>query len=285
MSKTLQTPSAGPDADAHERRLRSLLAAVEAPALRERVFDRVTDSVRRHADLRTVRERHAPWREVSPGVRLRALSEGAEARALRPGQPLGAWIVELAPGAEWTPALATAQQRECLVMRGELLLDAPDIGTQALRALDFHGAPPGCPPRRLRSPGGARVYLRFAPRPGAADATVGPAAAGTVAATARDAESAWHEYAPGIRRRTLWTDGVEAAYLVRAEPGAQVPAHGHRIDEECLMLDGDLYLGDILLRAGDWQLAPVGVSHGLHVADSALTLWVRGDVELRFEDA
>lgn len=261
--------------------LHALLAAVEAPVLRERVFDRVADSARRHAGLHTVRARHARWTHAAPGVRLHALVEADDtvaATALRAGQPCGAWIVELAPGAVWRPGIDPAQQREWLVMAGDVRFEAVGAATPDLAPLDFHVDPAGHPARELRSRGGARLYVRFAPPRAGATAPI-------AAATVRDATAPWDDFAPGIRRRTLWSDGIEAAYLVRAQAGAQVPAHGHRIDEECLMLDGDLYLGDVLLRGGDWQLAPVGAPHGLHVADSALTLWVRGDVELRFEDA
>ena len=108
-------------------------------------------------------------------------------------------------------------------------------------------------------------------------------AAGGPSRTVLSANTPWTDYGPGIARRTLWTTGTEATYLIRASKGAQVPGHGHLFDEECLMLAGDLYIGDMLLRAGDYQLAPVGSRHGTHVADTDLTLLVRGDVELRFD--
>jgi quercetin dioxygenase-like cupin family protein len=196
--------------------------------------------------------------------------------ALRPGQPRQASIIEFEPGACWQPSDDGREQHEWLVLAGQITLEAADIGAIELDALDFHVAPAESPTRMLSSCRGATVYLRAAPQ-----AAGGPDV--TTAATVRDAASAWDDFAPGIRRRTLWTNDVEAAYLVRAEAGAQVPAHGHRFDEECLMIDGDLYLGDILLRGGDYQLAPVGTRHGLHQAGSALTLFVRGDVELRFD--
>jgi len=258
--------------------MQSLLTAVlGAPdySVRSRVLERVNESIRTHAGLVTVRQRHVQWRELAPGVRARSLVESTGC-ALRPGQPRRASIIELEPGACWRPRDDGREQREWLVLAGQITLEAADIGKIGLDMLDFHVAPAGCPTRELRSRRGATVYMRAAPRPvGEPDRAA--------AVTARGAAKPWDDFAPGIRRRMLWSDGAEAAYLVRADAGAEVPAHGHRVDEECLMIDGDLYLGDILLRGGDYQLAPVGSRHGAHLAGSALTLLVRGDVELRFD--
>jgi anti-sigma factor ChrR (cupin superfamily) len=67
---------------------------------------------------------------------------------------------------------------------------------------------------------------------------------------------------PGIRRRLLWQAGNACADLARAQLGAAVPAHSHRNDEECFMIEGELFTGDILVREGELQLAPVGLKHG-----------------------
>lgn len=42
---------------------------------------------------------------------------------------------------------------------------------------------------------------------------------------------------------------------VRFAAGASVPDHGHALNEDCLMLQGEMFFGDILLRAGDYQVA------------------------------
>ena len=47
-------------------------------------------------------------------------------------------------------------------------------------------------------------------------------------------------------------------------------------DEECMMLQGEVFLGDILLRAGEYQLAPAGSLHGDVYSDVGATLFVRG---------
>lgn len=42
------------------------------------------------------------------------------------------------------------------------------------------------------------------------------------------------------------------------------------------MLDGDLFIDDLLLRAGDYQLAPAGSVHREVYTDVGATLFVRG---------
>jgi quercetin dioxygenase-like cupin family protein len=98
----------------------------------------------------------------------------------------------------------------------------------------------------------------------------------------RDAEAGWPDYAPGIRRRVLWQRDGQAALLYHAEPGAQVPVHTHGHDEECLMVQGELFLDDVLLQAGDYQLAPAGTGHRVTETDTGVVIYAHGDLDLRF---
>lgn len=194
--------------------LPAAVLGARAIALRSRVLDRIGESIRSHAGRVTVRQRNAPWRELAAGVRARPLVVASEG-ALRPGQPRQASIIEFEPGACWQPSDDGREQHEWLVLAGQITLDAADIGRIELDALDFHVAPAGFSTRMLSSCRSAPVYLRAAPQ-----SAGGPD--GATAATVRDAASAWDDFAPGIRRRTLWTHGVEAAYPARAAAGAQV---------------------------------------------------------------
>ena len=96
----------------------------------------------------------------------------------------------------------------------------------------------------------------------------------------RDAEADWHDYAPGIRRRVLWSHAGEASMLYDARPGAQVPQHAHGHDEECLMVDGEAFLDDVLLRRLDYQLAPAGTMHQGVSTDSGGVIFAHGDLDL-----
>jgi anti-sigma factor ChrR (cupin superfamily) len=97
----------------------------------------------------------------------------------------------------------------------------------------------------------------------------------------REAPEQWRDYAPGIRRRLLWQEGPLAAMLWLAEPGARVPHHGHGHDEECLMLRGDLFQDDCLLREGDYQLAPSGTAHLAVSTDTGALIYAHGDLDMQ----
>lgn len=242
--------------------------AVTGGALRDRVLQRVGRSAARHQGMLTVRRSHPPPEPIAPGVQRRWLHRAADAAALRPGEPVWLAIVELAPGARLMQGLALAGGgSEWLVLRGALRLESLSLGT-----LDHHRrAASDDEPLLVAGEEGALVYLRHS---GAQVAR---------SATSRADGAAWEEFAPGIRRRILWQEGTEVGYLARAVEGATVPSHGHRHDEECLMLEGELFLGDILIREGDFQLAPAGRVHGLVQAASDCMVYIRGDAELAFD--
>ena len=61
-------------------------------------------------------------------------------------------------------------------------------------------------------------------------------------------------------------------------PGASLPAHDHPADEECLVLEGEVMLGDILGRAGDYHLAPKGLPHGTITSKTGALLFIRAGI-------
>ncbi len=231
--------------------------------LRERVLDRVTRSARASRAFVTVRQKDAPVEVLQAGVSVRTLYE-ATSRQLRPGEPRRVRIVDLAAGARWRPDVAEGDRSEWLLMAGEL-----QLGEALLRPRDFHLQAAGAGAIEVASTIGARWYLREAP--GTPQATL----------TVHDSDAGWDDFAPGIKRRVMWAsaDG-EAALLYHALPGAAVPRHGHGHDEECLMLEGDIFLDDVLLRPGEYQLAPAGSVHGGVSTDTGLVLFAHGDLAL-----
>lgn len=260
------------------------LPAGPAPALRQRLQQRLAMSTAGEAGMLTRRLASTPVQALAPGVAARCLYQAPAGRALRPGEPLRTWLLDLAPGAAW-PAqalshpsrAATAQtQREWLLLSGELR-----AGSLALGPLDYHLRPAGLASPAWVSPAGgpgARLFYREGLLPGAA-------AAGTdapQALTVHDAQAGWPAYAPGIRRRVLWQHAGQAALLYQVDAGASVPQHGHGHDEECLMVQGDVFLDQRLLRAGDYQLAPAGSGHRVTETDTGGVLYAHGDLDLRF---
>lgn len=276
MTATTYPPSPGRDgSDLDDEAVGLLCEALADPpadaesrtggALRGRLLARVADSAARHRGMLTVRARHGVPSDIAPGVRGRWLYRAADAMARRPGEPVALAWVDLAPGARSATGLDLAGcGSEWLVVRGGCTVDGLPLGT-----LDHHRRAATAVEPLVASEQGATIYLRN----NGHDTTT--------AGTARERDAVWDDYAPGIRRRVLWTADGAVAYIARAVAGAAVPTHGHHRDEESLMLDGDLFLGDILIREGDFQLAPAGLVHDTVQAGSDCMVYIRGDAELQ----
>ena len=75
-------------------------------------------------------------------------------------------------------------------------------------------------------------------------------------------EPDWQQVAPGIECKLLATDTERhrVSMLVRLAPGASYPAHTHAGVEELHLLDGELWIDDRMLVAGDYNYGPPGAS-------------------------
>lgn len=236
-------------------------------ALRGRLLDRLAASRAASARMVTSRFARTPVSPLAAGVSLRTLYAAPGDRPLRPGEPLRTGLIELEPGARWT-CPGSERHREWLVLRGRVRL-----GNEALAVRDYRVVPPGTDDIVMLGDTGALVFVRE---------SVLPAGTHGEAFTVRDAQAGWPDFAPGIRRRVLWQQGEQAALLYHAQPGASVPMHSHGHDEECLMVQGELFLDDILLQQGDYQLAPAGTGHRITETDTGVVLYAHGDLDLKF---
>ncbi|OQW53513.1 MAG: hypothetical protein A4S14_15870 [Proteobacteria bacterium SG_bin9] len=83
--------------------------------------------------------------------------------------------------------------------------------------------------------------------------------------TRRAGTAKWREVSPGIHTRVLYADRVtnRLSVLVRMEPGATFRSHSHDLAEETLVLEGELWLGDLKLMPGDHHLAQPHTQHPL----------------------
>lgn len=243
-------------------------------ALRERLLQRLAASREAEAGLFTARLRRLPGQPLAEGVSAQTLYLAQPGQTLRPGEPLRARVISLAPGARFEPdapgagASLVARHREWLVLSG-----SAHLGEQPLSQRDYHVAPMGCIMPAWTSVAGARLFLRESDL---------PALPGDAPRTVRDADAGWPPFAPGIQRRVLWQRDGQAAMLYCAQPGAQVPQHSHGHDEECLMVQGELFLDDLLLQPGDYQLAPAGTGHRITETDTGVVIYAHGDLDLRF---
>lgn len=248
-----------------------------APAsLRDRLARRASHSADRIRSMVNVRQHERVLVAQSPGVHVHRIYQRDEAVPLRPGEPLQVFVAKIEPGARWQPPPAGADVgRDWLLVDGAAQLKADGEVAVALGPLDYHVQGAGASQRAVdlrAGEAGATVMLR--------ERSLSLASA-QPSCTARESPEAWEDYAPLIKRRVLWRQGPMAAMLWLAAPGATVPHHEHGHDEECLMLRGDLFQDDYLLREGDYQLAPGGSSHETVNTDTGALIYAHGDLDMR----
>jgi hypothetical protein len=94
--------------------------------------------------------------------------------------------------------------------------------------------------------------------------------------TRRAGTGGWTEMSPGVTYTVLFEDPVakRRSILVRALPGSNYGPHFHAEGhEECLVLEGDLIMGDLKLLAGDFHVAAKGSSHPAATTMSGCVLY------------
>jgi len=277
MSKPILTadPEDPRNIEIVERALAEALAPiapdeVRSTALRARLIRRARASRAAEERFINVRRDEGEWRPLVKGVRVKTLCAGARSRSV---------LVELDAGAA-LPTHRHHEHEECVVLRGEARL-----GELLVRQGDYHLAPTGSRHGRVSSPRGALLYLRGTSIGSGVEVardliTAWLPGAGASPITVRADEGEWRDFAPGVQTKSLWRDSdaqsMPRSMLLRLQPGARADAHAHLLDEECLMLDGEVFFGDTLLRAGDYQLAPAGTEHREVVSDVGALLFVHG---------
>ncbi len=241
--------------------------------LRDRLLERTGQMLAAETGLCTVRQRHARWTPVAPGVQTTTLWQGPQGRSI---------LIRLAQGA------ALPQHRHQWLEEGIVLAGSVQFDGLTLAPGDYHVAEPGSLHGPMTSPHGALGFLRgvaLVADPPTVNAVHGrplddnSAQTRTVHAHALQ----WRSLAPGVMCAELWSDPKLVCHMYRLEPGAEVPAHEHSEDEECLLVSGELMLGDTLLQAGDYQIAARGSRHGTASTDVGAVLFVRGQKANRLE--
>lgn len=113
-----------------------------------------------------------------------------------------------------------------------------------------------------------------APTPGTSSFITLANSLGRIGADGKSGEG-WIEMLPKAHAKLLYTDGEAESYMIRLAPGAWAPAHDHPADEECLVLEGTLWQGDIFLQAGDFHVARPGDRHGDLRTDTGALVFIR----------
>lgn len=98
--------------------------------------------------------------------------------------------------------------------------------------------------------------------------------------TVRADAGTWQYLAPGADIKVLWSDTAARTrtFLLRLQPGAQVPAHPHPTPEECFVIAGDMVIGETVFRAGDYHAAPTGIAHPAISSRGGGVVFIRGPI-------
>lgn len=105
-----------------------------------------------------------------------------------------------------------------------------------------------------------------------------PAPDGTY--TIRANEMKWTNVCPGIEMKVLRKDtkANNQTALWRLQAGAVFPRHGHSVEEECLVLEGEIKVGDHVVRKGDMHIVKKGEKHPDTTSEHGALLMIRAQV-------
>jgi len=91
------------------------------------------------------------------------------------------------------------------------------------------------------------------------------------------ADDRWQPFAPGVDIKVLHEQDGVMSYLLRLAPGAVLPAHRHPMDEECVVLEGAVSIGDgLVVTAGGFHLAHGGTLHAPISSMHGAVVYLRG---------
>ena len=91
-------------------------------------------------------------------------------------------------------------------------------------------------------------------------------------------DGGWQPFGPGLTMKVLHHEGDTMSYLVRLAAGASLPAHRHPVDEECVVLEGEMCIGDLVVGAGGYHLGRHGVLHDKLTSPGGALIFLRGAV-------
>ncbi len=84
--------------------------------------------------------------------------------------------------------------------------------------------------------------------------------------TLRADEGEWTQLSDKIWKKILFSDSRtrKSMYLLRCAAGAVIPEHEHDHDEHAFVIEGEFWVGDMLVKAGDFHMAQAGSTHPEH---------------------
>jgi quercetin dioxygenase-like cupin family protein len=95
--------------------------------------------------------------------------------------------------------------------------------------------------------------------------------------TVRTTDGEWRALAPGVTIKLLRSDtrADNMTAFFRVQPGAALDSHVHHQPEECLVLEGEIFIGTHRLCAGDMHVAAAGTAHAPTTSPRGALLLVR----------
>ena len=98
--------------------------------------------------------------------------------------------------------------------------------------------------------------------------------------TIRGDDVAWREAWPKVWVKVLRADVAADVQitLMRFDPGGRIPGHSHRSNEECYVIEGEVFVGSHLVRAGDFHLAHAGGTHPDLFSSSGALVMLRSEL-------
>lgn len=97
--------------------------------------------------------------------------------------------------------------------------------------------------------------------------------------TIRAEEGRWHDIFPGVRLKLLFRDRDTQTFLLDVAANTVVPTHDHPTNEECFVLQGEAFIGDLRLVGGDYHFARQGSLHQGLRSDTGAQLLIRTGAE------
>lgn len=242
------------------------LGEQQRATIRARLFQRIHASAAAESPRVTIRSDQGQWRKILPGVCAKTLDQHNRA-----------FLLDIEPGAS-LPMHRHHEDEECIVLRG-----SASLGDLKVNTGDYHMARAGSRHGKISSASGALLYLRGIPVGHTAEVARDFLTAllpgdGRELITIRASEGEWSDLAPGVSSKPLYDDGHTRSSLVRITAGTRWTSQQALLahDEECLLLEGDAFFGDTLLRSGDWQLAPTGAESRPVSSDHGALMFMRG---------
>jgi ChrR Cupin-like domain len=237
--------------------------------LEQKLAQRVQTSIAKHAGLRTVRSRDGDWKNLIKGIRYKSLWQSTLGNSV---------LIEFAPGAS-LPLHKHNYLEEGVVLSGSLNIDE-----MVLNQFDYHVSPAGSHHGKIWSKAGGMAFLRGS-SVGETFSMLKEVLGGllpknqSTSTSIKVNDNEWIEVQDGVFRKQMWDDGEFVSQFFRLEPDAKIDGRIYCQDEERMILSGDLFLGDILLQAGDYQLARKGQENLDIYTDTGALYYVRGAVD------